>query len=86
MIEKASFYSGTFNLNELMIVLSLCKTGDVDRADRMVEEWNKQQPDEKVVQWSTAIYKGDVEKARKLLDEMYNVNDNNFTIIAHLLQ
>jgi hypothetical protein len=52
----------------------------------MVEEWNKQQPDEKVVQWSTAIYKDEVEKARKLLDEMYNVNDNNFTIIAHLLQ
>lgn len=86
VIEKANYYSGSFNLNELIIALSICKAGDVDRADRMVQEWNKKQPDEKVVQWSTAIYKGEVEKARKLLDEIYNVNDNNFTIIVYLLQ
>lgn len=86
VIEKANQYSGSFNLYDLITVLSLCKTGDVDRADCMVQEWNKRQPDEKIVQWSTVIYNGEVEKARKLLDEINNVNDTNFTMIVHLLQ
>ncbi|MDL2256394.1 DUF5107 domain-containing protein, partial [Parabacteroides sp. OttesenSCG-928-K15] len=64
-----------FNSLNLITALSLRELGKTADADNMVASWTKGQGANSIVQWCTAIYKGDKAKAAELLRGRNNTDD-----------
>ncbi|WP_289005121.1 DUF5107 domain-containing protein [uncultured Parabacteroides sp.] len=72
------------------------KTGNEQKADILANSWLKDNPDHKIAQWCTTIYKGDKNKATSLFSERYTIEESTpweavsydriFTIIADLFK
>lgn len=87
---------GRFSSSELLTAMSLRKTGRTEEADTLAESWLKENPDNKIAQWCTAVYNGDGAKAAGLLSERHTVEESTpweavsydyiFTIIADLFK
>ncbi len=56
-----------FNSNQLLTAIALRQLGEKTEADRMVQDWTRQFPDNLVVKWCVYIYRGDTDAADKLL-------------------
>lgn len=61
-ISRSHFESGN-----LLSALALRESGKVQEADHMVAAWSTDFPENRVVQWCTAIYRGEKEKAVGML-------------------
>lgn len=88
-ISRSHFESGN-----LLSALALRESGKVQEADHMVAAWSTDFPENRVVQWCTAIYRGEKEKAVGMLQsrndqtnttpwEAY-FRDSNFDLIVRL--
>lgn len=64
-----------FTSADLLTALALRDLSRIEEADRLVAAWADNFPDNKVVQWSIAVYKGENEKAKALLDARSNHTD-----------
>ena len=88
-ISRSHFESGN-----LLSALALRESGKVQEADHMVAAWSTDFPENRVVQWCTAIYRGEKEKAVGMLqsrDDQTNTTpweasfrDSNFDLIVRL--
>lgn len=88
-ISRSHFESGN-----LLSVLALRELGKVQEADRMVAAWSTDFPENCVVQWCTAIYRGEKEKAVGMLQSRNaqtdtipweaSFRDSNFGLIVRL--
>lgn len=88
-ISRSHFESGN-----LLSALALRESGKVQEADHMVAAWSTDFPENRVVQWCTAIYRGEKEKAVGMLQSRNDqtnttpweasFRDSNFDLIVHL--
>lgn len=88
-ISRSHFESGN-----LLSALALCESGKVQEADHMVAAWSTDFPENRVVQWCTAIYRGEKEKAVGMLQSRNDqtnttpweasFRDSNFDLIVRL--
>ena len=88
-ISRSHFESGN-----LLSALALRESGKVQEADHMVAAWSTDFPENRVVQWCTAIYRGEKEKAVGMLqsrNDQTNTSpweasfrDSNFDLIVRL--
>lgn len=88
-ISRSHFESGN-----LLSALALRESGKVQEADHMVAAWSTDFPDNRVVQWCTAIYRGEKEKAVGMLQSRNDqtnttpweasFRDSNFDLIVRL--
>ena len=77
-----------------MSALALQELGKVSEADDMVKIWSIRFPNDQKVQWCTAIYRGDKEKAAGMLQSRNDqtdttpweasFRDSNFDLIVRL--
>lgn len=78
MLRKVTAYAPStthFRSGNLLSAFALQQSGDKAAADRMVEEWSRSFPDNRIVEWCTAIYRGDQEKASHLMKARYDTAD-----------
>ncbi|WP_234998000.1 DUF5107 domain-containing protein [Parabacteroides sp. Marseille-P3160] len=86
----------SFNSNELLSVLALHKLGKETEANQQIDNWMRLYPDNQLVKWCIAAYKGDSSDADKLL-QLRNAstneipwetsgNDRNFDLITKLIK
>lgn len=78
----------------LLSALALRESGKVQEADHMVAAWSTDFPENRVVQWCTAIYRGEKEKAVGMLQSRNDqtnttpweasFRDSNFDLIVRL--
>lgn len=88
-ISRSHFESGN-----LLSALALRESGKVQEADHMVAAWSTDFPENRVVQWCTAIYRGEKEKAVGMLQSRNDqtnttpweasFRDSNFDLIVRL--
>lgn len=88
-ISRSHFESGN-----LLSALALRESGKVQEADHMVAAWSTDFPENRVVQWYTAIYRGEKEKAVGMLQSRNDqtnttpweasFRDSNFDLIVRL--
>ena len=88
-ISRSYFESGN-----LLSALALRESGKVQEADHMVAAWSTDFPENRVVQWCTAIYRGEKEKAVGMLQSRNDqtnttpweasFRDSNFDLIVRL--
>lgn len=88
-ISRSHFESGN-----LLSALALRESGKVQEADHMVAAWSTDFPENRVVQWCTAIYRGEKEKAMGMLQSRNDqtnttpweasFRDSNFDLIVRL--
>ena len=88
-ISRSHFESGN-----LLSALALRESGKVQEADHMVAAWSTDFPENRVVQWCTAIYRGEKEKAVGMLQSRNDqtnttpweasFRDPNFDLIVRL--
>ena len=88
-ISRSHFESGN-----LLSALALRESGKVQEADHMVAAWSTDFPDNRVVHWCTAIYRGEKEKAVGMLQSRNDqtnttpweasFRDSNFDLIVRL--
>lgn len=88
-ISRSHFESGN-----LLSALALRESGKVQEADHMVAAWSTDFPENRVVQWCTAIYRGEKEKAVGMLQSRNDqtnttpweasFRDSNFDLIVCL--
>lgn len=88
-ISRSHFESGN-----LLSALALRESGKVQEADHMVAAWSTDFPKNRVVQWCTAIYRGEKEKAVGMLQSRNDqtnttpweasFRDSNFDLIVRL--
>ena len=88
-ISRSHFESGN-----LLSALALRESGKVQEADHMVAAWSTDVPENRVVQWCTAIYRGEKEKAVGMLQSRNDqtnttpweasFRDSNFDLIVRL--
>ena len=88
-ISRSHFESGN-----LLSALALRESGKVQEADLMVAAWSTDFPENRVVQWCTAIYRGEKEKAVGMLQSRNDqtnttpweasFRDSNFDLIVRL--
>ena len=88
-ISRSHFESGN-----LLSALALRESGKVQEADHMVAAWSTDFPENHVVQWCTAIYRGEKEKAVGMLQSRNDqtnttpweasFRDSNFDLIVRL--
>ena len=88
-ISRSHFESGN-----LLSALALRESGKVQEADHMVAAWSTAFPENRVVQWCTAIYRGEKEKAVGMLQSRNDqtnttpweasFRDSNFDLIVRL--
>ena len=88
-ISRSHFESGN-----LLSALALRESGKVQEADHMVAAWSTDFPENRVVQWCTAIYRGEKEKAVGMLQSRNDqtnttpweasFRDSNFGLIVRL--
>ena len=86
-ISRSHFESGN-----LLSALALRESGKVQEADHMVAAWSTDFPENRVVQWCTAIYRGEKEKAVGMLQSRNDqtnttpweasFRDSNFDLIV----
>ena len=70
-LERIAAYgdpSSSFVSGELLSALALRELGREAEADRRVAAWSAGRPASKIVEWCTAVYKKETEKARSLLE------------------
>ncbi|MDR2917887.1 MAG: DUF5107 domain-containing protein [Tannerella sp.] len=96
IVDKEKGAAGRNSLsNELLTAIALQQLGKKDEADRLAAGWLKNQPDNKIAQWATAVFEGDNRKATTLLQEQYTVEDTtpweqisgdfNFNLVSGIL-
>lgn len=83
-----------FGSGNLLSALALRESGKEPEADRMVTAWSTDFPENRIVQWCTAIYRGEREKAAGMLKSRNDqadttpwetsFRDSNFDLIARL--
>ena len=83
-----------FEPGNLLSALALRESGKVQEADHMVAAWSTDFPENRVVQWCTAIYRGEKEKAVGMLQSRNDqtnttpweasFRDSNFDLIVRL--
>ena len=83
-----------FESGNLLSALALRESGKVQEADHMVAAWSTDFPENRVVQWCTAIYRGEKEKAVGMLQSRNDqtnttpweasFRDSNFDLIVRL--
>ena len=88
-ISRSHFESGN-----LLSALALRESGKVQEAEHMVAAWSTDFPENRVVQWCTAIYRGEKEKAVGMLQSRNDqtnttpweasFRDSNFDLIVRL--
>ena len=88
-ISRSHFESGN-----LLSALALRESGKVQEADHVVAAWSTDFPENRVVQWCTAIYRGEKEKAVGMLQSRNDqtnttpweasFRDSNFDLIVRL--
>lgn len=70
LIDRVAHYSvsaSRFESANLLTALALCRTGEKEKADRMVALWSETYPDNKIAQWCVEVYNGNSDKAKSLL-------------------
>lgn len=78
MLKKVTAFqpsSTHFQSGNLLSACALQQSGDKAAADRMVEQWSHSYPDNRIVEWCTAIYQGEQEKAAHLMKARYDTAD-----------
>lgn len=88
------FGHSSFGTGNLLSVLALRESGKPSEADRMVASWTTDFPENRIVQWCTAVYHGEADNAAALLksrnDERdtspweTSLRDFNFDLIVRL--
>ncbi len=83
-----------FESGNLLSALALRELGKEQEADSMVAAWHADYPENRVVQWCTAIYRGETEKAAGMLQARRSqtdttpwetsFRDSNFDLIVRL--
>lgn len=76
IIERGIFGRKSVS-NELLVAMAMKKLGDTQQADSVANKWLAGQPDSKTGQWATAVYKGDTQRATRLLTERYTIEDSS---------
>lgn len=56
-----------FDSGNLLSACALREQGKTEEADRMVDAWGTDFPENRVAQWCAAVYRGEKEKAARLL-------------------
>lgn len=67
--------SSSFTSGNLLTALSMRESGKTSEADAWVASWQQSFPDNRIVEWCTAVYKGEMNKAADLLKSRYNQAD-----------
>ena len=90
----ADYTRSHFESGNLLSALALRESGKVQEADHMVAAWSTDFPENRVVQWCTAIYRGEKEKAVGMLQSRNDqtnttpweasFRDSNFDLIVRL--
>lgn len=85
-----------FDSAYLLSALSMRQLGETKEADEWVNQWQTRYPDNQLMKWCTAVYKGDTAAAEKLLSSRFSQSestpwenvyiDHNFDLIVHLFQ
>lgn len=78
LLEQIASYKSAakhFSSADLLTAFALRDLSRGAEADRLVATWATNHPDNKVVQWSIAIYKNETDKAKALLDARSNHTD-----------
>lgn len=83
-----------FESANLLSALSLRESGKVQEADCMVAAWGTDFPEDRMAQWCTAIYRGEKERAARMLQSgngqtdtrpwEASSRDSDFDLIIHL--
>lgn len=97
LLSVANYQSGHsyFGSGSLLSALALRECGKQSEADRMVASWAIDFPENRIVQWCTAIYNGKKEKALEIIQSRNDqtdttpweasFRDSNFDLIVRLL-
>lgn len=64
-----------FRSADLLTALALKAAGRAGEADRRVAAWKEAHPDNRIVEWCTAVYRGEPEKAAALLESRRAASD-----------
>ncbi len=64
-----------FRSSDLLTALALKERGRSDEGDRRVAAWKTTHPDNRIVEWCTAIYKGEKDKAAALMETRNQTSD-----------
>lgn len=64
-----------FQSANLLNALAMHQSGNKEEADKLVDSWSKQYPDNKTVQWCISVYRGEQEKALTLLSSRNEPGD-----------
>lgn len=64
-----------FRSADLLTALALKECGRPDEADRRVAAWKANRPDDRIIEWCTAIYKGEKDKAAALMQTRNQASD-----------
>lgn len=70
-------HTGGTNANTLITALALSKLGRADEGEKLLTDWLKKQPENKVAQWCLDQFKG---KAPAIPNEL--LSDNNFRLVS----
>lgn len=78
LIQQIATYpdnSSYFRSADLLTALALKECGQQEKADRMVASWSVTYPGNRIVEWCTAMYKGETEKASALMQTRNDTSD-----------
>lgn len=66
---------GRFESGNLLTACALRETGQKEEADRLVASWAAAYPGNRIAEWCAAVYRGETERAARLLDSRNDPTD-----------
>lgn len=78
LLQQIAAYSKDsryFRSADLLTALALKENGQQEKADRWVASWQTAYPDNRIVEWCTAMYKGETDKAAALMESRHDTSD-----------
>ncbi len=78
LLEQVAAQTGRssyFRSADLLTALALKESGRQEKADRWVDSWKASYPGNRIVEWCTAMYKGETDKAAALMETRHDASD-----------
>jgi tetratricopeptide (TPR) repeat protein len=85
VISYANKEQFALNSNKCLVAIAYKKLGNDKMAEDFIRNWLQKYPESNVARWCNAIFKGNLEDAKKIIFVKDN-NDYNFSFVVDLLQ